>query len=182
MNTSALSHLSPVAHKAPAPPALPPAEPDPPEPHEVFQPSLGGAALLGLGLLSVAGGAQAAQAQVQTASNQTEVGKVKGLLLPKGKVDADGTIRNVFSWPVARVKVDGSITGPMGIVPKGHVDDQGRVYAWGGFFPSGRVDTDGTIRNNFGVKVGQVQGQDPQRLEQVEKGGAALLLLLQDND
>ena len=139
-----------------------------------------GMALVGLAVLGAAGGAQAAQAQVLTAPHSNGVGKVSGLLLPKGKVDSDGTIRNPIGWPVGKVKADGTITGPAGFVPKGRVDDKGRVYAWGEFFQKGRIDTDGTIRNNFGVKVGSVQGEDPGRLEQVEKGGAALLLLMQD--
>jgi len=139
-----------------------------------------GLALLGLTVAGMAGGAQAAQAQVQTVPASTDVGKVTGLVLPKGRVDQDGSIRNPLGWPVGKVKADGTITGPAGFVPKGRVDDKGRVYAFGELFPKGRVDTDGTIRNNFGVKVGKVEGQDPARLEQVEKGGAALLLLMQD--
>lgn len=139
-----------------------------------------GLALAGLAVLGVAGGAQAAQAQVQAAPRPADLGKVSGLLLPKGKVDHDGTIRNPIGWPVGKVKADGTITGPAGLVPKGRVDDKGRVYAWGEFFQKGRVDSDGTVRNNFGVKVGSVQGEDPARLEQFEKGGAALLLLMQD--
>lgn len=139
-----------------------------------------GLALAGLAVLGVAGGAQASQAQVQTAPASQDVGRVSGLVLPKGKVDSDGTIRNPLGWPVGKVKADGTITGPAGFVPKGRVDDKGRVYAWGELFQKGRIDPDGTIRNNFGVKVGSVQGEDPGRLEQVEKGGAALLLLMQD--
>lgn len=137
-----------------------------------------GLALTGLAVLGVAGGAQVAQAQ--TAPRGDELGKVSGLLLPKGKVDSDGTIRNPIGWPVGKVKADGTITGPAGVIPKGRVDDKGRVYAWGELFQKGRVDPDGTVRNNFGVKVGSVQGEDPGRLEQAEKGGAALLLLMQD--
>lgn len=75
---------------------------------------------------------------------RADVGKVTGLLLPKGQVDTDGTMCNPIGWPVGKVKADG------------------------------------TIRNNFGVKVGSVQGQDPARLEQVEKGGAALLFMMQE--
>ncbi|MBX3167058.1 MAG: hypothetical protein KF760_06590 [Candidatus Eremiobacteraeota bacterium] len=139
-----------------------------------------GLALAGLAVMGVAGGAQAAQAQAQTTPAKQDVGKVTGLVLPKGKVDSDGTIRNPIGWPVGKVKADGTITGPAGLIPKGRVDDQGRVYAWGEFFQKGRIEPDGTIRNNFGVKVGLVQGEDSGRLEQVEKGGAALLLLMQD--
>jgi hypothetical protein len=157
-----------------------------PEPNDRFESSpsehgLGwrGLALGGLALVGVVGGAQAAQAQVQQAP-KADVGKVTGLVLPKGTVDSDGTIRNPIGWPVGKVKADGTITGPAGIIPKGHVDDKGRVYKFGDLFPSGKVDPDGTIRNNFGIKIGQVQGEDPGRLEQVEKGGAALLILMQD--
>ncbi|MFN8613817.1 MAG: hypothetical protein U0931_40160 [Vulcanimicrobiota bacterium] len=185
MLTSTRSRLA-TASTIPASQRPTPTQPVTQEPQERFESSssqqgLGwrGVALGGLALLGVAGGAQAAQAQVQTAP-RADVGKVTGLLLPKGQVDSDGTIRNPIGWPVGKVKVDGTITGPAGLIPKGHVDDKGRVYKWGDFFPSGKVDSDGTIRNNFGVKIGQVQGQDPGRLEQVEKGGAALLILMQD--
>ena len=139
-----------------------------------------GLALAGLAVLGVAGGAQAAQAQVQTAPKSNDVGKVTGLILFKGKVSSDGSISNPIGWPVGKVKADGTITGPAGIVPKGWVTDKGSVHAYGEFFPRGRVDPDGTVKNNFGVKIGTVQGEDPGRLEQVEKGGAALLLLMQD--
>ncbi|MBS2038063.1 hypothetical protein JST97_23965 [bacterium] len=186
MQTSSASRLATASPIHNSPRSAPPPGPEQ-EQHDRFEVSSAehgsgwrGLALAGLAVAGVVGGAQAAQAQVQTAPRSEDLGKVTGLVLPKGRVDGDGTIRNPIGWPVGKVKADGTITGPAGLIPKGHVDDKGRVYKWGEFFPSGRVDSDGTIRNNFGVRVGQVQGQDPSRLEQVEKGGAALLLLLQD--
>lgn len=184
MQTSTNSRLataSPITAPRKQVPSAPASEPNDHFESSSNEHGLGwrGLALGGLALMGVVGGAQAAQAQVQQAP-RADVGKVTGLVLPKGKVDSDGTIRNPIGWPVGKVKADGTITGPAGIVPKGHVDDRGRVYKFGDFFPSGKVDPDGTIRNNFGVKIGQVQGEDSGRLEQVEKGGAALLILMQD--
>lgn len=181
MQTSRLTHSSPLSQPR-KPGATPPATPqlDRFEKSDPAETGFGwkGLALAGMAVLGVAGGAQVAQAQ--TAPKSEEVGRVSGLLLPKGKVDSDGTIRNPIGWPVGKVKADGTITGPAGIVPKGRVDDKGRVYAYGELFQKGRVDPDGTVRNNFGVKIGSVQGEDPGRLEQAEKGGAALLILMQD--
>lgn len=179
MHTSRLTHSSPLPPQrksGASAPACPP-QADRFEASSPKEAAFGwkGLALAGMAVLGVAGGAQVAQAQTAPKS-----GEVSGLLLPKGKVDSDGTIRNPIGWPVGKVKADGTITGPAGIVPKGRVDDKGRVYAYGELFQKGRVDPDGTVRNNFGVKIGSVQGEDPGRLEQVEKGGAALLILMQD--
>ena len=179
MNVPSLSQASPLGQPrrgtAPKPPA-------PPEDRVELTGTEGGGlpwkglALGGLAVVGVLGGAQMAQAQVRS-----DVGEVHGWMLPKGKVDREGIIRNQFGWPLARITNDGRVTGPAGFVPKGRVDDQGRVYAYGSFFPSGRVEADGTVKNVAGVKVGTVKGEDPHRLERVERGGAFLLLHLQEN-
>lgn len=142
-----------------------------------------GLGLAGMASLALLGAAGCAQAQTQPAASEQAkgVGDIKGLFLAKGHVDAEGKISNVLGWPMARIKTDGTVTGPLGYVPKGHVDDKGRVFEYGAFFPSGRVDPDGTVRDELGLKIGKVQGEDPNKIEQVEKGGAALLILMKDD-
>jgi hypothetical protein len=135
------------------------------------------AALVGMAGLGLLGTAQVAQAQT-VAQPQADLGSVKGLLLPKGRVDSDGTIRNVLGWPVGKVKADGRIT-EMIPLPIGSVDSKGYVYKYGSWISEGRVDPDGTIRDNWGIKIGSVKGQDDSKLEMQERGGAALLLLMQ---
>lgn len=140
---------------------------------------LGGALMLGLVALGGVGTAQAATTQSQP-QPRTDVGRVTGVVLPYGKVDASGTIRNNFGLSQGRIKQDGTVTSPWGI-GKGRVDADGTVRGVFGV-SHGRVEADGTVRNVFGLPVGRVKGADDSKIELQEKGGAALLLLLEAKD
>ncbi|MEW6276997.1 MAG: hypothetical protein AB1758_00140 [Candidatus Eremiobacterota bacterium] len=109
--------------------------------------------------------------------SQSSVPVTNAIGLTEGYADQEGNYYDGVGARLGSVDENGSVWEFFGPY-LGKVSDDGTVS--GLLLPRGSVSPDGVVRNAFGWQTGRVQGQDPNRLEPVEKAGAALLLLHED--